>query len=68
MSRATQHVLGRRKPATSVVARDFGSPRRMAPERLRELSIQLENLLPDLERLLAESAGLRVALRLEGLG
>lgn len=68
MSSATQHVLGRRKPATSVVARDFGSPRRMAPERLRELSIRLENLLPDLERLLLESVGLRMGLRLEGLG
>lgn len=63
-----QVVLGRRKPAGSVANRDFGSPQRMAPERLRELAVQLENLLPDLERRLLDGVGARVDLRLQGLG
>jgi flagellar motor switch protein FliM len=69
VSPSAQHaVLGRRKPANRVEARDFGSPRRVAPERLRALAIQLENLLPDIEHELRESAGLDLGLRLDGLG
>ena len=61
-------MLGRAKPAASVAARDFRRPCRLSAERLRELALPLENLLPALEKKLHETAGLRVGLALAGLG
>jgi flagellar motor switch protein FliM len=63
-----QAVLGRRKPAREVAARDFRQPRRMGQERLRALHLALKNHLPALERRLHESVRLRLGLALGTLG
>jgi len=66
--REVQAVLGRRKPARDVARRDFAQPRRLGPARLAELALALENLLPALEKKLAESWGLTAGATLAGLG
>lgn len=63
-----QAVLGRKKPARGVAARDFKQPRRFGTARLAELQLGLKNLLPTLERKVSESAGLAAGLELAGLG
>jgi len=47
-----------------VAARDFQRPRRLSRERLRELALPLENLLPALEKRLSDSPGLALGLSL----
>ena len=66
-AKVVQAVLGRAKPAGAVAARDFKQPRRMGAERLSELTRLVKNLLPALEKRLAETSGLRVALSIDGL-
>ncbi len=66
--RELQAVLGRKKPARGVAARDFKQPRRLGPVRLAELHLALKNLLPVLERKLSDSAGLPAGLELAALG
>ena len=61
-------VLVGAQPARGVSARDFRQPRRLGPARLQELSLPLRNLLPALERKLAESSGLAAVVALAGLG
>ncbi|NOT32105.1 MAG: hypothetical protein HOP15_16785 [Planctomycetes bacterium] len=63
-----QAILGRKKPARGVAARDFKQPRRFGAARLAELQLALNNLLPALERKVSESAGLAAGLTLAGLG
>ena len=67
-AREIQVVLGRKKPAQGVSARDFRQPRRMSHTRLGELRVALENGLPALEQRLHELYGLAFALTLEGFG
>jgi flagellar motor switch protein FliM len=64
-ARAVQAVLGRKKPAQGVSPRDFRQPRRMGQARLRALRVALENLLPLLEKKLAETSGLAPGLGFE---
>ncbi len=59
-----QAVLGRKKPAQGVAARDFLQPRRMSAKRLGVFHLALENLLPALEKKLAETTGVRLVLAL----
>ncbi len=57
-----------RQARPAALARDFRQPRRLGPERLRELERTLGNALPALERRLAENLGLRAGLALARLG
>jgi flagellar motor switch protein FliM len=66
--REIQAVLGRKKPAQGVRARDFRQPRRMSQARLGELRVALENGLPALERRLHDLYGPGFALALQGFG
>jgi len=61
---ALEAVLGRRKTAQGVAARDFRQPRRMSEKRLAALHLALKNGLPALEKKLTETTGLRLALAL----
>jgi len=67
-ARTIQAVLGRKKPAQGVAARDFRQPRRLGEKRLAALRLALENALAALEKRLAETSGVRVALALGTLG
>jgi flagellar motor switch protein FliM len=64
VARTIQAVLGRKKPAQGVAARDFKQPRRLSERRLAALRLALDNALPALEKKVAEKSGLRVALKL----
>jgi flagellar motor switch protein FliM len=66
-ARTVQAVLGRKKPAGGVTARSFLQPRRMSAKRLAAFHLTLKNLLPALEKKLAETTGLRFALALGAL-
>lgn len=66
-AKVVQAVLGRAKPAGAVAARDFKQPRRMGAERIAELQRLIKNLLPALEKRLAETSGLRLGLAIGGL-
>jgi flagellar motor switch protein FliM len=66
--RTIQTVLGRKRPAQGVAARDFAQPRRLSEKRLAALRLTLENALPALEKKLAEVCGPRVAVSLGKLG
>jgi flagellar motor switch protein FliM len=63
----SQAVLGRKKPAAGVAARDFQQPRRMSAKRLAAFHLTLKNLLPALEKRLAETTGLHFSLALGAL-
>jgi len=62
-----QPVLGRKKPAQRVAARDFARPRRLSPERAKAFALTLENHLPALEKRLREACGQTFGLKLAGL-
>jgi len=66
--REIQAVLGRAKPAKGVASRSFAQPRRLGPERARELARKLESLLPQLEKKLGEGTGSSFELALDRLG
>jgi len=68
LARQLEPVLGRKRPALEVAARDFARPRRLAPERAQELALALENRLPALAKELHAGTGLHIEPRLAGLG